>query len=115
MESEEYYLLEIKGDRQPIGIYSGEQNFTTNHFKILKNDTLYIFSDGYADQLGGPRGKKLLSRKFKEILLQIQDNSMEMQKVILNKTLEDWQGNLEQIDDILVLGIRWNRWEKHKN
>jgi hypothetical protein len=65
--------------------------------------------------LGGPRGKKLLSRKFKEILLQIQDNSMEMQKVILNKTLEDWQGNLEQIDDILVLGIRWNRWEKHKN
>ncbi|MBN1185136.1 MAG: SpoIIE family protein phosphatase, partial [Bacteroidales bacterium] len=108
MESEEYHLLEIKADRQPIGIYSDEKNFTTNYFQVLKNDTLYIFSDGFVDQLGGPRGKKFLSRKFKETLLHIQDKSMEMQKAILNKTLEDWQGNLEQIDDILVFGIRWN-------
>jgi uncharacterized protein YwgA len=69
---------------------------------------VYIFSDGFADQLGGPRGKKFLSRKFKETLLQIQDKSMDMQKTILNKILEDWQGNLEQVDDILVFGIRWN-------
>lgn len=108
LESEEYYLLEIKGDRQPIGIYSDEINFTTNHYKICNNDTLYIFSDGYADQLGGPRGKKFMSRKFKEMLLQIQDKPMDKQKAILDKTLEDWQGNFEQIDDILVFGIRWN-------
>src|SRR4030042_1628437 len=108
LESEEYYLLEIKGDRQPIGIYSDEINFTTNHYKIRKNDTLYIFSDGYADQLGGPRGKKFMSRKFKEMLLQIQDKPMDIQKTILNKILEEWQGNYEQIDDILVFGIRWN-------
>jgi serine phosphatase RsbU (regulator of sigma subunit) len=108
LESEEYHLLEIKADRQPIGIYSEEKNFTTNYFQVHKSDTLYIFSDGYIDQLGGPREKKFLSRKFKETLLQIQDNSMVIQKTILNKTLEDWQGNLEQIDDILVFGIRWN-------
>jgi serine phosphatase RsbU (regulator of sigma subunit) len=108
MESEKYHLLEIKADRQPIGIYLDEKKFTTNYFQLFKNDTVYIFSDGFADQLGGPRGKKFLSRKFKETLLQIQDKSMDMQKTILNKILEDWQGNLEQVDDILVFGIRWN-------
>ena len=108
MESDEYYLLEIKADRQPIGIYSDEINFTTNYFQILENDTLYIFSDGFADQIGGPNSKKFMSRKFKEMLLHVQNKSMDKQKAILNQILEDWQGNLEQIDDILVFGIRWN-------
>jgi two-component system, sensor histidine kinase LadS len=108
LESDEYCLYEIKGDRQPIGIHSEEMDFTTHHYKIQRNDTLYIFSDGYVDQVGGPKGKKFMVRKFKEILLQIQNEPMNNQKEILNKILEDYKGNIEQIDDILVFGIRWN-------
>jgi len=107
MESGKYQLYEIKGDRQPIAIYSNETDFRTNHLTLKKNDTLYMFSDGYSDQMGGPKGKKFMAKKFKELLLGTQDVPMDRQKEVLEKTIEDWKSGIEQIDDILIFGIRW--------
>ena len=107
-ESDKFFLIEIKGDRQPIAIHSQEKDFTTNIFQLQPEDTLYIFSDGYIDQFGGPENKKFMVKKFRKLLLEIQGNDLKKQKEILERTLIDWQGNNQQIDDIIVFGIRWN-------
>ena len=73
---------------------------------LRKGDIIYTFTDGYTDQFGGAKGKKFKHKALKELLLSIQKKSMEEQKLILNKTFEDWKGNLEQVDDVLVIGIR---------
>ena len=97
----------IKGDKFPIGAFVGEklQKFTNNVLSLKKGDSIYIFSDGFPDQFGGPRGKKFKYKQFQDILLGMQDKSMKEQKDILDKSITDWMGNLEQIDDILVIGI----------
>ena len=100
-------IIQVKGDKFPVGAFLGKQEKFTNHkVQVQKGDTIYIFSDGFPDQFGGPRGKKFMYRRFRELLLQIQEHSMEMQRKILDKTLEEWRGNLEQVDDILVIGVR---------
>ena len=97
----------IRPDRMPIGIYDHKVlPFTNQKIKIKKNDALYLFSDGFVDQLGGPLRKTFRSKKFRNLLLEVQNKPMEDQKHILNDTLEAWQGDVEQIDDILVIGIR---------
>jgi serine phosphatase RsbU (regulator of sigma subunit) len=107
MESNDFCLLEIKGDRQPIAIHTTEHNFTTNTFQLQKDDRLYLFSDGYCDQMGGPAGRKFMTHQFKELLLRVQDQPLDKQRILLDQTLENWMGSMQQIDDILVLGIRW--------
>ncbi len=101
-------LLETKADRFPIGSFTQEENkrFTNHTVPLQKGDTIYLFSDGYVDQFGGEQGKKFKSRKFKELLLSIQEKSMIEQKTILNETLENWRGTIEQIDDVLIVGSR---------
>lgn len=101
-------LIETKADKFPIGnLKIGEQKKFTNHtIQLIEGDTLYIFSDGYADQFGGPNGKKLKYSVFKNILLSIQHLTMEEQGEHLNKAIEEWKGELEQVDDILVIGTR---------
>ncbi len=107
-------LTEIKADMMPIGISSeAAKSFTNHELKLLKDDTLYLFSDGYTDQLGGERRKRFMTSRFKQLLLEIQDRIMFDQKAILEKTLNEWMGNTglyerkyEQIDDIVVMGIR---------
>jgi len=100
-------LLEYKADRNPIGIFIKEvESFTNNLIEIQKGDTLYIFSDGFVDQFGGSDGRKFKSKQFKELLLAIQDRSMLEQEMILDKTIDEWRGEMTQVDDILVLGIR---------
>lgn len=100
-------LQQIKADKQPVGFHFGEQMPFTNHnIPLRKGDTIYLFSDGYQDQFGGPRGKKFMSKRFRQLLLDIWEMSMEEQKEQLNKTIEDWKGNGEQVDDILVIGVR---------
>lgn len=99
-------LEEIKGDKQPIGKYSTRKDFT-NHTTILNpGDKIYLSSDGYADQFGGERGKKFKSINFKKLLLDIKTKSMEEQQKILNMTFENWRGDLEQLDDVCVLGFQ---------
>jgi len=109
-------LEEIKADRQPVGYYEGdEQPFTSHQLQLQKGDVIYIFSDGYADQLGGDRCKKFGYNRFRQLLTDISDKNMEEQKQILDKTIEAWKDHidpyddkpLEQMDDILVMGMRF--------
>jgi len=99
-------VLETKADKMPIGVYDFKQPFTNNVVKLEKNDTFYIFSDGYADQFGGPKGKKFMYKKLKELLISIQNNTMQEQMIIMDKTIEEWRGDLFQVDDQLVIGVR---------
>lgn len=103
-------LIEVKGDKSPIGSHEpGDLNQYTNHeMDLLPGDTIYVFSDGFADQFGGPMNKKLMYKRFRQILLEIQNNSMEKQKALLEKNLFDWMGTNEQVDDILVIGVKIN-------
>ena len=99
-------LTELKGDKMPIGIHERMDAFTLHTHQLQKGDCIYLFSDGMADQFGGPDCKKFKYKPFKELLLKNSLLKMEEQKTILDKTLSDWMGNFEQIDDILVLGIK---------
>ena len=100
-------LFEVKSDRFPIGSYSEETKSFTNHsFQLNKGDTVYLFSDGYADQFGGEKGKKFRYKNFKQLLLSINTKSMEEQRTILEQTFTDWMGSHEQIDDVIIIGSR---------
>lgn len=99
-------LKYIKSDRQPIAIYIKERDFTNHTIELQKDDVFYIFSDGYADQMGGPDDKKFMAKRFMRLLNEIHKKPLEEQKEILDKTIEDWRGDKEQIDDILVMGVR---------
>lgn len=100
-------LIEYKGSKVPIGGSNGKgkHRYNTRSIDVQKGDLLYVFSDGFPDQFGGPKGKKFKYKPFKELLLSISDKPMKEQKEILDRTLEDWKGDLEQIDDILVIGV----------
>lgn len=99
-------LIEIKADKQPIGKYAEHQPFTTHEMDLKAGDCLYVFSDGYADQFGGEKGKKFKARNMKDLLLGIHKDSPESQKYALDKAFEDWRGSLEQVDDVCVIGVR---------
>lgn len=102
-------IIERRGDRQPVGIYGDNLDtpYTNHEIEVMPGDTVYIFSDGYADQFGGPRGKKFKYSQFKQLLVDINDKPMANQKEVLNNAIEEWMGEEEQIDDILVVGIRF--------
>jgi serine phosphatase RsbU (regulator of sigma subunit)/Tfp pilus assembly protein PilF len=101
-------LREIKADKHPVGVFLGEEmkQFTHQEFAIEKGDVLYLFTDGYADQFGGDKGKKFKYKQLQQLLLEISDKPMDEQRSLLDQTIEHWKGNLEQIDDILIIGIR---------
>jgi len=106
-------LKEIKPDKMPIGISSkAGKSFTNHEMKLCKNDTLYLFTDGYVDQFGGEGGRKFLSKQFKQLLVEVQNNIMVDQKEILNHKLNEWMGltgqygKYDQVDDITVMGIK---------
>ncbi len=100
-------LLVYKGDKMPIGIYIGtEKSFTCQEISLKKNDLIYLFSDGYADQFGGPEEKKFKSGNLKELLIKIHNEPLSRQKEILGNTIENWKGDLQQIDDIMIIGVR---------
>ena len=98
-------LIELKGDKQPIGNYYNEHPFKQHRFDLNKGDTIYSFTDGYADQFGGPKGKKFMYKQFKHLLTNIVNEPIEQQKNILDQTFENWKGDLEQIDDVCVIGV----------
>jgi len=101
-------LTETKGDKLPVGILTGEQiPFTHHELKVEKGDTVYIFSDGFPDQFGGPKQKKFMIKRFKQLLLDIHQQPLEAQRDKLDTTIEDWMDEEEQVDDILVVGMRF--------
>jgi serine phosphatase RsbU (regulator of sigma subunit) len=96
-----------RADRMPIGIYQQEAvSFSSHSIKLKQGDSIYLFSDGYVDQLGGPKRKTFRAIKFRKLLLEVQDQPMERQKAILLETMARWQGKVEQIDDVLVMGFQ---------
>jgi sigma-B regulation protein RsbU (phosphoserine phosphatase) len=100
-------LIEIKGDRMPIGIYNEEEvSFTNREMQVQDNDVFYLFTDGYVDQIGGPGRKTFKSRKFKQLLKKIHLKPLKEQKSILEKEHNAWRSKIEQIDDILIMGIK---------
>ncbi|HTB07307.1 MAG TPA: tetratricopeptide repeat protein [Bacteroidia bacterium] len=106
-------MMEIPADKQPIGKTDNPKPFTTHTINLSPltqggegGGLLYLFTDGYADQFGGPKGKKFKYKQLMEKLSVISCKSMTEQKDILEKTFEDWKGSLEQVDDVLIIGIR---------
>ena len=99
-------LLETKANKQPIGKFDHPEPFTTHTIDLKKDDSLYIFSDGYVDQFGGEKGKKFKTRAFKELLLEVHGKSMDEQKKILDTAFEKWKGDLDQVDDVCVIGVK---------
>jgi PAS domain S-box-containing protein len=101
-------LIVLAADKQPITASTDviAKPFKTKVFELQQGDTVYLFTDGFADQFGGQKGKKFMYKRFKETLLGIQNQSMDIQKDSLDRIFEDWKGELEQVDDVLVIGIR---------
>ncbi|MGZ4090006.1 MAG: PP2C family protein-serine/threonine phosphatase, partial [Bacteroidia bacterium] len=99
-------LINLKADNMPVG--KGERVAGFNLFEIeaKKGDTIYLFTDGFPDQFGGPKGKKFKYRQLEEILLTNNALPLSEQAVKLNTAFEEWKGNLEQIDDVLIIGIK---------
>ncbi len=100
-------IYTYKGDRLPIGhLTEQEELFTVHEIALKPFDIVYIFSDGYADQFGGEDGKKFKYRRFRHLLLNIHKLPLEDQKAVLHQKMQHWMGDTEQVDDILVMGIR---------
>ncbi|MFZ9846870.1 MAG: SpoIIE family protein phosphatase [Flavobacteriales bacterium] len=99
-------LIEVKANKQPIGRFRDRLPFDNHELELYENDQLYIFSDGYADQFGGPKGKKFKQKQLKEFLMSIQELSADEQKDKLYHKFNEWRGEEEQVDDICIIGIR---------
>jgi serine phosphatase RsbU (regulator of sigma subunit) len=101
-------LKKINADKFPVGAFVDEEIrlFTNHELELQAGDVLYIFTDGYADQFGGTKGKKFKYKQMQELLHSIHTRGMDEQKEILDRTMNEWKGTLEQVDDILIIGIR---------
>lgn len=99
-------LIEVKGDKQPVGFQpSPEKPFETSVITLEKDDRIYLFSDGYADQFGGPKGKKYKYKTFKDKLISVASMNLKEQRRLIDSEFETWKGDLEQLDDVCVIGV----------
>jgi len=99
-------IIEVKANKQPIGEFENLVPFTTHEVQLQKDDCIFIYSDGFADQFGGPKGKKFKGKNLKELLLSLNDLSMKDQYAKLDEVFEEWKGDFEQLDDVCVIGVR---------
>lgn len=99
-------LTELKGDKQAVGKNSIENDFTQTTFELQENDVLYLFSDGYVDQFGGEKGKKYKRQTFRDKLAHVSTLSFAQQRKVIEEEFENWKGDIEQLDDVCVLGVR---------
>ena len=100
-------LIEIKGDKQPVGYYENRRPYTTHSIQLLAGDQIYLLTDGYSDQFGGPNEKKFKYQALKNLLVEICLKPMIEQELVLNETIENWKGELEQLDDICIIGVKF--------
>lgn len=102
-----YELLEFLGDKMPLGKHIHDTvSFTQTEVPLLKNDVVYCFTDGFADQFGGPKGKKFMKKQMKELILQMATLPLEEQQKTILQTFNDWKGSHEQIDDVTMIAVR---------
>jgi serine phosphatase RsbU (regulator of sigma subunit)/Tfp pilus assembly protein PilF len=100
-------IVEIKGDKMPIGIHHGEEKpFSSTSVQLQPGDCLYLTTDGFPDQFGGPKGKKFKYKQTEELLIQIHQLPFEEQEKIIEKRFNEWKGKLEQIDDVTLIGVK---------
>ena len=99
-------IEEFKPDKQPIGRFSDSKPFSTQHITLEKGNVLFLFSDGYTDQFGGPKNKKLKASRLKEILLANHNASVANQGIALAKFFSDWKSGYEQTDDVCLLALK---------
>ncbi|MBL7913184.1 MAG: tetratricopeptide repeat protein [Bacteroidia bacterium] len=100
-------FIELPKDKMPVGKGERDHSFTLQSIDIKKGDTLYLYTDGYADQFGGPKGKKYKYKQLNNYLLSIHQLPVKEQNLSLVNSFRDWKGNLEQVDDVCVVGIRF--------
>lgn len=100
-------LLEYRGDKQPIGLFDKKKTFETVEIELMKDDCFYIFSDGFADQFGGPNNKKYKSANLKRLLIKVSDKPMIEQAQLIQQDFDEWKGDNEQVDDVCLLGVRY--------
>ena len=99
-------LIVLPAQKMPVGYSDNMQPFETKALQVHPSDSIYTITDGFADQFGGPKGKKFKYKQLKELLLSINGNVMQEQFAILNDSFENWKGNLEQVDDVCVIGLK---------
>ncbi|NPD47450.1 MULTISPECIES: two-component regulator propeller domain-containing protein [unclassified Lentimicrobium] len=100
-------LIEQKGDRMPIGVHARDKEAFSNHkVNLLAGDQLYFFTDGFADQFGGPKGKKMNYKRFKNLILEQKKQELTQQRENMLLAFNDWKGEQEQLDDVLVIGVK---------
>lgn len=98
--------IELKPDKQPIGEFEERKPFTNHDFQLQKGDCVYVLSDGYADQFGGPKGKKLKFKNLRDLLIEISDLDVKTQLKKLDDSFMEWKGDYEQLDDVCLFGVR---------
>jgi len=103
----EGHLSELPADKMPIGKGERTDSFHLNEIKLLPGDIIYFYTDGFADQFGGPKGKKFKYRQLNELLLKISSMDLQEQYSILSNDFDNWKGKLEQVDDVLLIGIKF--------
>ena len=100
-------ILETKADKQPIGKFDTANPFTSHTITLENKDRIYLFSDGFVDQFGGDKGKKFKPKALRNLLLSIHQSPVEEQKTKLEQAFHEWRGELEQVDDVCVLGLEF--------
>jgi len=105
MSIDETTLFEVKPDKQPIGNYEDRKPYTNHTVQLYENDRVYLFSDGYPDQFGGPKGKKFKYKPFKKLMLSTFGMKMSAQHNKLDSEFEKWRADFEQVDDVCIFGI----------
>jgi serine phosphatase RsbU (regulator of sigma subunit) len=101
-------LVQFRGDRMPVGVGGAvEKPFTNIEVELKNNDTIYLFTDGFVDQFGGDEGKKLKYKRFRNILLRLNDVRIDRKEEVLGEAFDQWKGEEEQIDDVLVMGYKF--------
>jgi serine phosphatase RsbU (regulator of sigma subunit) len=105
-DKKEPVLEDLKGDKQPVGQFDNPKPFTNHVINLKKGDCIYLSTDGFPDQFGGPKGKKYMYKRFQELLISLYEHPMEKQKNFIKANFESWRGEEEQLDDVCVLGMR---------
>ena len=96
----------VEADKQPIGKYAVNRDFTNHVIQLKKNDAIYISTDGFMDQFGGPKGKKFKYTPFMDMLINVQEMSLTAQHEFIEDVFDKWKGDYEQVDDVCVIGVR---------